>query len=343
MKRSVRYYNVYITKNGEYTEIDFSDLLDKIKQIKWENRLRKIKVPVSLFDLDVPPKTTNRVAMIGKYRHDIKPYVGDINIEKADFINQDIIEMVTMVAFRSSRLVAVEFNQYGCKAGDLQDYFNSFFENDKDNQWRVVFEVVPSGKSINDIRMSPDISKVELRVNAQDNMLKRFDEIEKMEKDYLKEEKSLVQKIRNYSVGMKDTFDANVITMAFSKGRNKDAHLKIADVFKLVEVLNMAKEEDLIEAIRVKFYNETTKQSDEVDLMNIGMLKKSIEINGENIKWSTLWDKIVRMHDENGCPGADAHSKRGYKLTPARLPKLKIEPPEKCKVNIGKGDRVQNE
>ena len=336
MSRTVHYYNVYLTKNGKKTDLYFTDFLDKVRLIDWQDRIRMINnAPIALFALKVPQNSINRIFAVGKYRQDIKPYVGDIQFEKADLIRQDIIEMVTAGVIPQSRTVALEYNMYGSKVRDLQEYFNSFFPEGTE-RWRVEFEPIDSERSLRDVQESNDIRRVEIKLNVHDGLLNRFAEPCQSNE----QPRSLFAAIVASAGVVNDSLDASVVSLAFGSGRKKDEIMNVSEVIKLVEIMDL--EIDVIQSLKVRYRNAKTGRIEDLDLKYAGILKDTIDINDPEIGWEFLGDRILENYFNKNSPGSTAYAKRGYSFSPVIFPTLNSIPNEKYRVQVEKGDRAEN-
>jgi len=336
LSRTVHYYNVYLTKNGKKTDLYFTDFLDKVRLIDWQDRIRMINnAPIALFALKVPQNSINRIFAVGKYRQDIKPYVGDIQFEKADLIRQDIIEMVTAGVIPQSRTVALEYNMYGSKVRDLQEYFNSFFPEGTE-RWRVEFEPIDSERSLRDVQESNDIRRVEIKLNVHDGLLNRFAEPCQSNE----QPRSLFAAIVASAGVVNDSLDASVVSLAFGSGRKKDEIMNVSEVIKLVEIMDL--EIDVIQSLKVRYRNAKTGRIEDLDLKYAGILKDTIDINDPEIGWEFLGDRILENYFNKNSPGSTAYAKRGYSFSPVIFPTLNSIPNEKYRVQVEKGDRAEN-
>jgi hypothetical protein len=336
--RRYHYYNVYITHNGTATRLYFTDFLDLVRDIGWTQRLRKINFhPTALFDLTVPGQDqTARIAAIGKYRQNVKPYIGDINTDRAQMIQNDIIEMTTIVALPQARTVLVEYNFYGSKAKDIADYFNTFFATgDPQNQWAIYFDPIDSDKSIADVRASNDIREITLKMNAGsqtfDQLLARA--TAQNQRDTLFA--SMIQLIQT----VKEETEAPVIELSFSKGRNRTLDLDAHQILHLVELLDIDNNDSVI-SCKVAYKNTATGKYETLELKNVG-IRNDLVLEGDNGNhgWEFIGDKILEKYIEKGRPGSTNFVTKGVAFKDERMPRLLVVPRGEHVVPVQQGRR----
>ncbi|MDU4696377.1 MAG: hypothetical protein E6Y08_11215 [Paenibacillus sp.] len=337
MARRFHYYNVVITLNGTATTLYFSDFLQAIMNIDWRNRIRKIKFhPTALFHVNAPNQDqTCRVAAIGKYRQTVKPYTGDINSDEASMIDKDIIEMVTMVVAPLTRTALVEYNFYGVKVKDIEDYFNSFFPvNDPRNQWGVSFIPVDSDLSLTDIRRSDDIKGISLKINAEDN-----DFVSTLHRSQNETQRdTLFGSLMNLANKIKDETDAPIVDLSFGKGRRRKLELDSIEILRLIDLLQV-NDNDSIGSCKVRYKSPTSGKYENMELKNVG-IKSDVVLEGDNNNhaWEFIGDKILERYIEKGRPGSIAT--RNLLFTEeAVLPVLSALPREQYAVQVEQGDR----
>ncbi|TNJ68240.1 hypothetical protein FE784_00845 [Paenibacillus hemerocallicola] len=342
MARRFHYYNVFITHNSSATRLYFTDFLDKIKSINWQNRIRKINYhPTALFDLTVPNQDQMcRIASIGKYRQQIKPYIGDINSDKAQMIQNDIIEMVTFVAAPLQRTVLFEYNFYGSKVKDIEEYFNSFFSvNDPRNNWQVVFLPIDSNRSIADIKASNDIKELSIKINAGNNTFTQL-----LERSQAPNQKnSLFGTLMSTSNLIKQETDAPVIDISFGKGRKRKINLDTKEILGLIELLDIDNNES-VQSCKVTFRNSTTGKNETLELKNVGILNDVVlEGDNGNHGWEFIGDKILEKYISKNRPRSNEFAGRGIKFIDSELPRLNTVPRERYSVPVQSGRRTDLE
>ncbi|MCG7406798.1 hypothetical protein MH117_05150 [Paenibacillus sp. ACRRX] len=338
MSRRFHYFNVFITKNGNATTLQFSDFIEQVLLINWANRIRKINLhPTSLFEVAVPVvDQTCRVAAIGKYRQQVKPYIGDINTDTAKMINNDIIEMVTLVVAPMTRTVLVEFNFYGCKVKDIEAYFNSFFAtNDQNEQWGVIFTPVNSDRSIENIRASNDIRDVSLKMNTS---ISSFEKLLATSQEPNRRN-TLFGKLLNLIKDIEENTDAPIVNLSFGKGRKRKIDLDAGEILKLIELLDIDNNES-VQSCRVEYKNISTGKYEPLELKNVGIRSDVIlENDNGNPGWDFVGDKILEKYIEKKRPGSASRLDGKISYVKAKLPDLIEEPREEHAVPVQEGQR----
>jgi len=343
MARRFHYYNVVITLNGTATTLYFSDFLDLVMNIAWQNRIRRVNHhPTAIFNVKQPHHEldqTCRVAAIGKYRQSVKPYTGDINTDEASMIDKDIIEMVTLVVVPMVRTVLVEYNFYGAKAKDIEDYFNSFFPtNDPRNQWGVSFIPVDSDLSIADIRKSNDIKEVTLKMNA---------EVEDFATTLLRsktetQRDTVFASLMKLAGKIKDETDAPIVDLGFGKGRKRKLELDSLEILRLIDLLQINDNESIV-SCKVKYRNVSSGKYETMELKNVG-IKSDLVLEGDsnNHGWEYIGDKILERYIERGRLGSIALRRITYNEN-AVMPKLVPLATEQYYIRVEQGQRDNNE
>ncbi|QDH23440.1 hypothetical protein [Saccharibacillus brassicae] len=337
MARKFQYYNVAITLNAQATTIYFTEFLDKIRKLDWEKRIRKINnYPTALFEINIPSEQTDcRIVGLGKYRQQVKPYIGDINTSKADMIENDIIEMISLVTIPTARTVLVEYSFYGSKAKDLEEYFNSFFINeDPAQQWAIKFVPVDSKKSLKDVRKSSDIKNIQLKMNVE---AENFSSI--LESSKTKAHKdSLFANIMSAMDKIKEDVEAPIVELKFGKGRQRKLQLDGSEILKLLELLQIDQNESVL-SCSVLYKNDATSKYESIELKNVGIMSDIVLENVEgNHAWGFVGDKILERYNEKGRPGSVTLQKWKY-VHDKKLPLLTEIPKEEYRVAVQKGER----
>lgn len=340
MARKFQYYNVFIMRNGTATRLYFSDFLDLVKLINWRQRLRKIKFhPTALFDLTIPAQDQLcRVAAIGKYRQHVKPYIGDITSDTARMISNDIIEMTTIVAVPLARTVLVEYNFYGSKARDIQDYFNTFFPTDNPaDSWSIVFDPIDSNKGIGDIRASNDIREFELKLNAASGM---FGQLVARSQENMN---SLFGKIVGISQSIQEDTDAPIVDLSFGKGRYRNLELDAHQILNVVDLLDIDNN-DSVQSCRVTYRNKDTGKYEPLELKNVG-IKSELILEGDNGNhgWQFVGDKILEKYISLNRPASNAFEHKRIQFTDAEMPLLVKDAAPQFIVPIEDGSRKELE
>lgn len=340
MARKFHYYNVFITLNNTATTLYFSDFLHLLEKVEWKNRIRRINQhPTALFHVSIPnADQTCRVAAIGKYRQSVKPYTGDINTNQANMIQNDIIEMVTLVAASMARTVMVEYNFYGSKIKDIEEYFNSFLTmNNPTQQWAVRFVSVDSSRSLNDVRRSNDIKSVRFKMHVENNdfaLLLNRSQTEQQKNSLFGSLLSTINKIQ-------DDTDSPVVDLSFGKGRKRKLQLDNAEILRLIELMEVNGNESILSCV-VDYKNPATGKYEPLDLKNVGIMNdKILEGDKGNHGWEFVGDKILEKYIENGRKGSASLLRIPYHDGNLELPKFAHTPSQEYFVPVEEGHREE--
>jgi hypothetical protein len=69
MSKTISYYNICLLKDGEKTAANFLDFIDRIAQIDWVNRVRKVEDSITaFFPMDFSSDPGKRIIPFGKFR-----------------------------------------------------------------------------------------------------------------------------------------------------------------------------------------------------------------------------------------------------------------------------------
>lgn len=333
MGRSIHYYNVYISdSNGRKTNLNITSLLDKIIVVDWKDRLRLINdLPVVMFGMKKPGRSVNRTISIGRYRKDVKPYIGDITKEEANLIKEDVIEMVTAVFVPEYKTAMIEYSQYGSKVKDIAEYLNTFLPD----KWSVEFEPIDSERSLRDIKRSNDIRNIEIKLNAHSGLVNRF----KTSDD--SQTKSVIGNIiYNTAEVIKDSLNASVVNLSFGKGRFRNSIFNADEIINMIEMLDI-ENDNTIQALKVKYKNVSTGKVEEIDLKYVGILKDSIDIDDDLIDWQSTGDKMEVNYNRKNKPGNTAYTKKNYTFIEKELPQIKVKPTGNFRVKVEEGEREE--
>lgn len=314
MSKTFYFYNCFITYNGNYTNILFSDLIDSIMAREAHERFKSIKQGnLCMIGLADPSANSNdyrdRKIMIGKYRNN-KPYLGSIGTDRIDEIEDDVLEITSAFFVSASRLVIVEYNHYGCRARGLEQYLNSFLPSSSDDTWGVEFIPIETDLGFQDVINSNDIRRLEIKLD-----LSNQDRTISLEDSY----ESVLGNIIRTTIDSHDYFGANSAVIGFGNGRGRRRNaLDPKKLIELVSLLNL--KSDLFESVKVKYYSPKRKRIAEIDLKNQGILQQSLNGLENNSGWELICDKIESYYYHNGKPGSS--NQYSYEIIESNLPDL---------------------
>jgi hypothetical protein len=314
MSKTFYFYNCFISHNGEKTNIELNELIDRIMTRNSNERFKSIKQGnLCLIGMVDPTNNENdyrdRKVVIGKYREN-KPYLGNIGTDRIDEIDDDVLELTSAMFIPGSRLVMVHYNHYGCRSRGLEQYLSSFLPATQDDSWSVIFEPIENDIGFNDVRNSRDIRRLEIRLDLsnQDRTIHAVGNHE-----------SLLGNIIGTTIESHIDFGANTATIGFGNGRgNRERIIDPARLVELVALLNL--ESDLYESVKVKYFSPTRGKVSEIDLKSQGILQRSLSELEDNAGWELICDSIDQDYYGNGRPGNAKH--HNYEVRNSQLPDL---------------------
>lgn len=332
MTKTLYYYNVFITYNGEVTNIHLAELLDNIKIVDVKKRVKSIKQGnICLLDMKDPYTNSNdvndRKVVIGRFREN-KPFIGNLGTERIDEIPDDVVELTSLFYRNNSRLLIVEYNHHGVRPNGLRDYLDSFLPASKDDTWSIELDPIEPKLGFNDVSQSKDIKNIDFKIDltarnpriykqqlAEDNHRSVLSDILANTNDT-----SVLGNILANTIDTYQEFGANYATVGFSNGRKWRKN--VIDAEQLIAVLRaLDLESDVFESIKVVYFSPATKRKEELDLKNQGILKDFLDIDENG--WEYICDNIEKHFYNNGRLGENNHQKYTIEVF-MNLPNLKF-------------------
>lgn len=270
MKKSYHFYNVFITRNNQYTSLNICDFLNTVFQLNSADRLiENSSGSISLIEMLTSHQNPNnnpldRLIGIAKYR-DIKPFTGTKGTDDINEIPNDVFELTTALFIANSRLAVIEYNQHGIKPQQFEQYFNNFL-NENDG-WAIEFIPIPTTRILEDIRRSDSINNIQLALDLrQGRNHNLFTNIP----NHLESITSAI----NTTAEAFHEFGANVSTINLGKGvfRNR---MDFLDLLALINIIDL--ESDSLVSLKVKYKSPLRGKTIEADLKNDGILRREIE------------------------------------------------------------------
>lgn len=313
LKKYAYFYNVYITLNGERTNISMEDFLDKIAPLFPQQRLKKIKYEdftsiAKMPDSD-PAKLLNRKVAFGKYR-DRKPYEAQKGTDLAELIKKDVLEMTGALFVPNKRLCIVEYNHQGPRINNIALYLSSFLPKTEGSQWDIEFVPIETKLGWDDIAKSSDIRRIEITLDVAGksrHFIKKSNQAD-----------SLFIKLIQQTVLSHMEFGANVAKLIFGNGRKKSG-IKSEQLLSLLELV--AFESELFESVRIKYFSPSTRRLEEVDLKNEGVQDLPLrEVNNQS-NWEYICDQTSEEYYNQNEPYSSNFTHHGP-FKPARLPDI---------------------
>lgn len=301
MKFTVRYYNIYITKNGELTDVEFNLFLDYVmnqdtKQVD-NLYLKKMKEKFAMFN------SNDRVISLADYRIR-KPKKGNRNTDEYANIDDDIFEQTNCFYQHSEKLFIVEYNHHGAKIPAIKKYFESFLPQTDDQNtdvWKIEFFEIPAEHSIENIMSAQEITKLDIQLNitsTQVNYLKNITEENLPYTQQVEPTNPLKESVKDY---VEKTFQEILKTstlfggqnrwLSFSRGKKR----KALDTNALKILLNFLDlESDLFQSVAIDYRNNLGITYTNINLKHSKVLSKSIDCEVDF--WENIADAIENFY-----------------------------------------------
>lgn len=318
MSKTVYFYNCYINNNGEKTNISLTQLLDRIIVLQENQRYKEFNNGAfSIIHMNIPdPASQNfqdRTIAIASYR-DRKPFLGTRGEDRAEEINDDVLEMTTCLFIPTYDMVMIEYNHYGCRPKNIEKYLSSFLPSTEENNWNVELIEIEPELGITDIRESNDIKKIELQLDLTTNARRQ------VLSNQQNETVSIFENLINQTVNVQNQFGGNVGTITLGNGRKRENQLDRRMIIELLNSLDL--ESDLFAAVKVTYKSPSRRKVITQDLKNQGVFKDIIECEGD--AWEVVGEAMTNKFYNNGRPGHTGFNRYFDEKIPADLPRLVI-------------------
>jgi hypothetical protein len=318
MSKTVHFYNCYITYNGEKTTVPLTQLLDRLIVLQESQRYKEFNNgSFSLIHMNMPdPQQQNfqdRVVAIANYR-DRKPFLGTRGIDRADEINDDVLELTTCMFIPTYDMVMIEYNHHGCRPRNIERYLSSFLPKGTDNDWTVELIEIEPELGITDIRESQDIRKIEMQLDLSTNARRQILRNEETEPA------SIFANLINSAVDVQNQFGGNTGSITLGNGRKKENLLDRRMIIELLNALDLQSE--LFAAVKVTYFSPTRRSVITQDLKNQGVLKDVIDCDGDS--WEVIGEGMTDKFYNHGRPGSRGYGRFIDEKIPADLPQLQV-------------------
>lgn len=314
MKKYTYLYNCFITLNGERTNIELDDFLDKIIPLDAAKREKKIKGTEYILKGMMPEinsvKSRNRQVGFGKYR-DHKPYEAEKGTDFAELIKKDILEMSSALFIPHQKLLVVEYNHYGPRINAIAHYLSSFLPKDENNIWGIEILPVETNLGWKDIAESNDIRRIEIKLDVAGRSKHFITKTNQPE--------SLLVKLIRQTVETHSQFGANTALICFGNGRKK-VGIQSQQLLSLLELLAY-EESELFETVKIKYKSQSTGRMEEVDLKHDGVKSMILKNVDKNNNWEYICDEISNEYYEAKEPASSTFSKHAP-FKSAKLPDI---------------------
>lgn len=293
ISRTIHFYNVFLTFNGEKTNHSLTTLIDNIFNLEDHEKFwREKKLSIlfrKLIDINNPLNYNNRSFAVAKYRDDYRPYTGRIGTNEALPIESDIIEFTCCCYIESTRQLIVEYNHHGSRPNDIAKYLSSFLPNTEDGTWQVCMEPIDSNKGLNTLRSAEKINSIEFKLDCHQELKSTY-------------ANSFFGNFFKRTIESHVEFGANVATVKFSNGMKR---LDIIDAHSLIQLITLLDfEDELFHSVKIEFIDSQNKR-DIIDLKNGRILKAIIMEDVEATGYEFIIDQIESYYDRNQGPGSN--------------------------------------
>ncbi|WP_397537840.1 hypothetical protein [Rummeliibacillus pycnus] len=296
---TIRYYNVFITKNAELTNIDFRDFLDYVIGI---NNRQKGEVILKKMKLDTQMRNaSDRAFTIADYRIR-KPKQGEKYTDEYGEIENDIFEQTNCVYQHTEKLFICEYNYYGAKINKIKEYFEEFLPaatTSTDPKWGIEFIELSPTHSIENMLHARDITKLNIKLNLTSNQIDIFRRNAEEQQEFtaqLEGNAEIREQVHGYlettlqeMIRTRNLFGGAIRSIIFSKGkdwRNNPFHMDaIKTLLCYIDV-----ESDLFENIIVSYTDRNGNKFENIDLKHSKVLSKNISCDGDS--WEIITDAI---------------------------------------------------
>ena len=331
MSKTISYYNICLLKDGEKTSADFLKFIDKIANVEWENRVRKIEDTVTaFFPMHFVESSKRRIIPFGKFRRDYKPFIGDVTTSRIKEIRNDVVELVTMVYDNEFKTAVIDYNHYGLKKNDIENYLNTFLPKCNNSEWKVKLFPIKSRNSIENIKVSKQIKYFILKIKLDDYTSNWI-------RDRTDQE---INSILNLLSGLGEATEdlaANVFNLKISVGRKKTT-LNLEAINQLLDSLEI--DDSAIKSIKVRYRDEETEELDIIDLKEINEhLKDKILQNKSNNNPTPEYvgNEMVENYNNHTSTIYNNYLDFMEDVSEERLPKIKEEPREENSLETFEG------
>ncbi|MCZ8540288.1 DUF6731 family protein [Psychrobacillus psychrodurans] len=294
MSRTILYHNVYITLNGEKTNLRLSDLINRIVELDDVERHWRAKnlslLYLKTIDVENPLNIYNRSFAIAKYRDNYRPYTGRIGTNAANPIEDDVIEFTCCCYVERSRQLLIEYNHHGSRPNEIARYLSSFLPKNEGAIWDICLEPIDATRGLNVIRQANRINNIEFRIDCTQNL-----------PDFQAE-----TFLANYilrTVESNIEFGANIATIKFGNGKRRLEIIQAQTLLQMVALLDL--EDDIFSSVKIEFINaENVKET--IDLKNGNILKYLILQDVDATGYEFIIDQMEISYDLNHQPGNTA-------------------------------------
>lgn len=271
LSTTIQFFNCFLTRNDERTNVSVSDFLDGVISLEEIDRYAENTYGAySLIEMLMPNQNPNqnsldRIVGFANYR-DKKPYLGNRGTDQMDEITEDILELTTCIFIPTYHLAVIEYNHFGARPKHIEEYLNSFLPKEEDNHWTIEIIPIETATKIEEIRESRDIRNIEIKLDLLSKQTNIF-EVKEVPQ-------SITYQMLSQSVNAYKEIGANVATISFGQGRFRSSPMDFSNLIELLTLLDL--ESDIFASIKVRYKSSRTRKLETADLKNEGLLKRVI-------------------------------------------------------------------
>ena len=292
MSRTILYYNIHLTLNGEKTGIPLTNLINEVHDLSETERFWNSKklslLFLKLIDITNPLNANNRSFAIAKYRDSYKPYTGRIGTNEATPIVDDVIEFTCCHYLKDPNILIIEYNHNGSRPNDVGRYFSSFLPKVEGSFWDIELEPIDAERGLQTLRESRKINSIELKIDCTQTIATDFP-AGTFFANFLP---NLIESHRE--------FGANVAVVKFGNGRKRLDIIEGQHLIQMISILDL--DAEIFQSVKVDFI-DSDGNKDIIDLKNSNILRTVI-MEGETItSYEYIIDQIEISHLTNNHPG----------------------------------------
>ncbi|MCW6666962.1 hypothetical protein NHG34_05295 [Aerococcaceae bacterium NML190938] len=293
----ILFYHIFVCKDKEYTDYPIQNVFDFIMSCTPQERLRELPLygHLTMHKMKDPMSETpksNRTVWMSKYRRE-KPYEGQEGTDIAELIKGDVLEPVVMHLVSKLNLLIVQFNSMGPRKGSIEAYLNQFI-NSGEEKWNIKLIPIIDESAMSKIKKANKITGLRLEVlNKGFNRNELFKDSEEHQ-GFLNNIKEILDKQVKFS----ESIDGYTSTLEIKKGRygRKEIGLAMNVIIGLLENTNV--DYDSLLSLKVDIKENGKQQT--VDAINLGQLKKDIELEKTIYGFEAISSVIIETYNECG-------------------------------------------
>lgn len=293
-KKSIYYYNYFITHNDELTNITMRELIEKIRLFNSTNRFRYTHSGnIKLRAVELNHKEYLK-ACFAKYRHDDdKPFLGNTHSDEASLIKQDVLEHTSVIFDDAHHIALIEYNHFGCRPMGIKYYLETFLPISETDKWKVELYPIQNPKGIDEIATSEELKQIIMDLDLMHH--ETFFALSE------RNENGLFKRLIHSFSQAKESFHANHAQIILNNGRNRNELLNIHDIIAELRDLNI--DHDLFMNVKLKYRNTHNNKLEEIDLKNPKVYKRFIEF--DDTGWEARCDDIINDYVDNDRYGSN--------------------------------------